>query len=434
MIKTLSLLTLISFGISQSFAQAWQPCNLSVNGNSTFGTSVCVHQGKLYATNNSNGLQVSSDNGTTWSIVNSDITSPGVDLYSTGDRLYAILHNSGCSLIQYSTDNGQTFNLDTTGLPTCYSGAVTMPSSLGISWTNHLLFSLAGPDWEFSRNTNDLAWVDASYFDANDCSEFFVKNDTCWAATNGATSNGLAWSTDGINWTSPVSNNIPEFYVPSQIAFLGNRLFMMGSDVMNGGAGVDTIIKYSDDYGINFQDINIEPYLDGSAVFSPSGKQNTLNMFSGYGKLYLTLSNDVYGSAPELIVSSDNGLSFQKDTVGFPDNITGTTFFINSMAFLNGWVFAQVNSGDLYRKQIASVGINTINRPSFQVFPNPVSSYLKFSELAKGSIFDGLGKEVIAFDWCSTLIVESLIPGSYLLKIENQFGKTFQHKLIIIHE
>lgn len=51
-------------------AESWKPCNLAVNGNNTWGTSVCVHNGKVYATNNSNGLMMSADNGETWTVVN----------------------------------------------------------------------------------------------------------------------------------------------------------------------------------------------------------------------------------------------------------------------------------------------------------------------------------------------------------------------------
>ncbi len=410
-------------------AQAWQPCNLAVNNNNTWGTDVCVHNGKLFAVNNSAGLQVSVDDGATWTVVNASVTSNGVDLYSTGNRLYSVLQNSGCSYIQYSTDDGATFQIDTAGLPVCYSGATTNPSTGGVAWTNHLMFSFAGPDWEFSRNTADPGWIDASYFDPNDCSEFTVKNDTCWAATNGATSNGVAWSVDGLNWTSPLSTGIPGFYVPTQIAWIGNKLLMMGHDAGAGNAGMDTILKYSNDYGLSFQEYNIKQYLDQSAFFSQTGKQPTLDIYTGYGKVYLALGNDVLETAPELIMSSDGGQTFSKDTVGFPNNVLGTNFQIKKMVFLNGWVFAQLSSGDLFRKQIATVGINeSAAKTNIEIYPNPCTEFVTIkienNLLQKSfSIYDQLGRLILndKLTAASTSInVRSLPVGIYFIKLDGE--------------
>ena len=413
---------------SELKAQGWQSCNLGTTGNSTGGTAVCVHNNKLFASNNVVGLNVSNDNGATWSVVNSTIITPGygVDLYSTSDRLYAILHNSGCIQILYSTDDGISFQLDTAGLPKCYANATTNPdngsSNNGtIAWNNHLMMSLAGPDFEFSRNTAHPKWDDANYFDANDCSEFFVKNDTCWAATNGATSNGVAWSVDGINWTSPTSTGIPNFYVPSQIAWSNNRLFMMGADVGTGNAGADTILKYSDDYGASFQDINIKNYLEPSAFFSPTGKQPTKNMYVGYGQLFLTLGQDVLGTAPELIVSTDNGNTFSKDTIGFV-SAASTVLEIKDMAFLNGWAFAQVNTGDLYRKQIATVGISETNniKNTISIYPNPSKGVFKIQSNEKINlveVYNTLGELIHYSQNNSEIDLSNQVKGVYFLKV-----------------
>ncbi len=422
--KSILLVSFLSVITFQTMAQNWERCNLAVNGNSTYGSGVCVHNGKLFATNNANGIQVSTDNGATWTVVNPSFVTSQTQLLSTGDRLYAVLSNAGCSSIQYSTDEGVTFQLDTAGLPRCYEGAVTMPSAGGTSWTNHLLFSLAGPDWEFSRNTADGSWMDASYFDANDCSEFFVKNDTCWAATKGATSHGTAWSVDGINWTSPMTIGLPTYYVPSQIAFVNNRMFMMGADVANGAAGSDTIIIYSDDYGLNFQEVNIKPYLSNSPVFSISGKQTTLDMYGAYGRLFLTLSNNVFGSTPDLLVSSDGGLTFQKDTVGFPEFQDGTNYTISGMAFLNGWAFAQVNSGDLYRKQIGTVGLEEAAAQASKVkfWPNPALDKINFSKACHFTVANCFGAQLMNVENASNADVSTLAPGVYHVSILNESG------------
>lgn len=405
----------------------WQPCNLAVNNNSTGGTAVCVHKNKLYATNNQKGLQVSTDNGATWTVVNSTINSPGVNLYSTDDRLYCTLHNSGCVTIQYSIDDGVTFQLDTAGLPVCFVNAIIHPDASGVSWKNHLMFSFAGPDWEFSRNTINPKWDDANYFDANDCSEFFVKNDTCWAATNGATSNGVAWSVDGLNWTSPLTTSLPNFYVPTQIAWSDNRLFMMGSDVGAGAAGIDTILKYSDDYSLTFKDVNIKQYLQSYAFFSVSGKQPTLNMYTGYDKLFLALGQSVLGSAPDLIVSSDGGQTFSSDTLGFP-SAPNTVFQITNIVFLNGWAFAQLNSGDLFRKQLITAANIVASNSDTKVglYPNPTSGELHFNNVPNNTAYDIIditGKSVSRGIINNLRItVQHLNNGTYFIKVNTKHG------------
>lgn len=428
--KNLYLLVLFNLSHFIIQAQAWQPCNIGVNGNSTWGTAVCVHNNKLFATNNSSGLQVSNDNGATWTVVNDSIKSTGVDLYSTGNRLYSIETNSGCALIRYSTDDGVSFQQDTSALPICYPSTPLRPSTSSygatISWNNHMMMSLAGPDWEFSRNTIDSSWIDIAYFDANDCSEFFAINDTCWAATNGATSNGVAWSTDGINWTSPVSAGIPPYYVPTQIAWNSQRLFMMGMDVGAGNEGKDTILKFSDDYGLTFQDKNIKQYL-----MDP--QQATTDIFSAYNRVYFTLSNNLFGSCPDLMVSTDNGQTFTIDTLGFP-SIPSTVFEIKDMAFLNGWAFAQLNTGDLYRKQIAPTALEemSLKKNPFQIYPNPATDMMYITpkeNIHSVEIMNITGTEIFKVK-DSVIDISSLPSSIYLIRIISTSDQVFYQKLI----
>lgn len=422
-------------------AQAWQPCNIGVNGNNTWGTAVCVHNNKVFACNNTVGLQVSTDNGATWSVVNSSIIGSltSVDMYSTGNRLYIQQTNTGCMELQYSDNDGVTFQLDTLALPKCYAGSTQLPSSATygatMTWNNHVIMSLAGPDWEWSRNTADAGWVDASYFDANDCSEFYIKNDTCWAATNGATSNGVAWSVDGLNWTSPSTVGLPPYYVPTSIAWNGNRLFMMGGDVGAANAGADTILKYSDDYGITFQEVNIKQYLDPSAFFSASGKQPTLDMFTAYGKLYLILGQDVLETAPELIVSNDNGMTFEKDTVGFPTAVLGSLFTIKDMEFHDGWVFAQLNSGDLFRKQVGPSGVQEValSEGDIVLYPNPASQEVSVSSKNKirGMQLMDMTGTLLSKSQNEKMDVSHLSAGIYFVVVELENNLQVIRKLTI---
>jgi Secretion system C-terminal sorting domain len=428
--KKILLAFLLSTNYFLALAQAWQPCNLAVNNNSTGSTAMCVHNNKIFATNNHKGLQVSNDDGATWTVVNDSINWGSVFLHSTGNRLYAIQTNTGCALIRYSLDDGVSFIQDTNALPICYPNTPLRPSTAGygatVSWNNHMMMSLAGPDWEFSRNTNDTTWVDVAYFDANDCSEFFVHNDTCWAATNGATSNGVAWSVDGINWTSPNSTGIPIYYVPTQIAWHNKRLFMMGGDVAAANAGVDTILKYSDDYGLTFQDKNIKQYL-----IKPN--QATRDIYSANNHLYFTMANDINGSCADLLLSTDNGATFTLDTLGFPSEVN-TIFEIVDMGFHNGWAFAQLNSGDLFRKKIGptSIAENNLDNGGFEIYPNPTQKMLHIVSTKKIERIEilNLAGQILRQSSMQDIDISDLAADMYFVKIICTHEKTIYKKVI----
>jgi hypothetical protein len=426
--KKLLLCTISTIAFFLANAQAWQPCNTSGTSINVGNTYVVVHKNKLFQANNS-GLRVSTDNGQTWTVVNNNILYTS-QMISTDNRLYVIQSQAGCSDIQYSTDEGITFTPDTTMLPKCWAGAVISPSSSGAANSNRLLLTVAGPDWEFTKSENDIAWTDISYFDPNDPADFTIKNDTLWASTNGSTSNGVAWSTDGVNWTSPACTGITNYYVPAQMVFNGNRMFVNGSDVST-GYGIDTIIMYSDDLGASFQEINIKEYLDSYMFFSFTNKQPIMNMYAGYNHLYFTLGQDAMDSHPELIVSTDNGMTFQKDTVGFSN--AAPLLHINSMAFLNGWVFAQLDFGDLYRKQISPTDLSDLTAASpFQISPNPVQDKITVSNkglVAKIVLTDMLGQQILQTG-ASDIDVASLPAGMYIVQVFTTDRHIYAHKII----
>jgi hypothetical protein len=153
--------------------------------------------------------------------------------------------------------------------------------------------------------------------------------------------------------------------------------------------------------------------------------------------VYLTLGNDVLETAPELIMSSDGGQTFSKDTVGFPNNVLGTNFQIKKMVFLNGWVFAQLSSGDLFRKQIATVGINeSAAKTNIEIYPNPCTEFVTIkienNLLQKSfSIYDQLGRLILndKLTAASTSInVRSLPAGIYFIKLDGE--RTQGYKII----
>jgi hypothetical protein len=403
---------------SQLLSQAWQKCNVYTGEHGTGNTAVGIHNGKLFAANSTSGLQVSTNNGQTWTVVNADILNAS-EIVSTGARLYVVSSGFGCSDIYYSTNDGVSFAKDSIGLPVCGVVAGRNPLASITAFKDILVASLDGPDFEFTKKNSDTAWKDITYFDPNDPGNFAVRNDTMWATTNGSTSNGIAWSTDGLNWTSPVCNGIPIYYVPNHLAWVGNRVLVNGLDVSN-GVGVDTILKYSDDYGNSFQDINIKQYLDGYAFFSFTGKQPIIGMYAGYNNLYLALGQDVLESAPELIVSTDKGNTFVKDTVGLPHNHLGSLFEITNMVFLNGWAFAQVNSGDVYRKKISSTSaIEEASLHPIKIYPNPAQSYFTISNPTQSNctvcIYNCIGTQLSTYINPATINVSHLPKGNYFV-------------------
>jgi len=134
-----------------------------------------------------------------------------------------------------------------------------------------------------------------------------------------------------------------------------------------------------------------------------------------------------------LIVSTNGGQTFTNDVEGFPE-VVNTVFTINGMAFLNGWVFAQLNTGDLFRKKIAIVGgtENIEQENPVTIFPNPAENQLNITTSQKVNsvkIMDISGK-VIATDNQSTIDISTLDSGIYLLNIDTDNKNTYRSKFI----
>jgi hypothetical protein len=104
------------------------------------------------------------------------------------------------------------------------------------------------------------------------------------------------------------------------------------------------------------------------------------------------------------------------------------------MAFLNGWVFAQLNTGDLYRKKIGIVGgtENIIKEIPIKIFPNPAENQLNIGISEKVNsvkIMDVSGK-VIAVEKQNTIDISTLDPGVYLLNVDTDNKMTYHSKFI----
>ncbi len=113
--KKYLIIGLLAIATSVVYAQGWQPCGLTDNSFlKTIGTSVVVHNGKIFEFHRNgvvNTLNVSTDNGATWSVVNSDWMTANSNslgynsatLASVGKRLY-LFAGGVCGEVLFSTD------------------------------------------------------------------------------------------------------------------------------------------------------------------------------------------------------------------------------------------------------------------------------------------------------------------------------------------
>src|SRR5690606_17060750 len=165
--KTISTIIFALFAILHTQAQ-WEPTGISTNLNEGI-YDVTSHNGTLFASVNANGFIKSTDDGTSWQQVGQTgfVTNPTsrrvTHIRSTDNELYAVTFfaNSASSMIYKSSDNGQTFVPDITGMPA--NGSEIVDIDYFYSHNNYLVAvvnsgnyikSTSATTWQKNENVN----------------------------------------------------------------------------------------------------------------------------------------------------------------------------------------------------------------------------------------------------------------------------------------
>jgi photosystem II stability/assembly factor-like uncharacterized protein len=353
----------------------------------------------------SNGLFVSTNNGTNWAAVDSGFP-PNTLVYSIvasnqagSTNLYAATVGAGIFL---STDNGTSWNAINTGL-TNYQGGVY---SIAIISTN--LFAGTNNSGVFRSTNNGISWTAVNsglprY--ADESTPYVSVGPLAAIGTNlfvGLPERGVFRSTDfGTSWTE-VDSGLPTFQGPSQLYHYGASSFAVSG--LNLFAFPYGGIFLSTDNGTTWTERDSGLVGNtGSLAFAGT------NLFAGieFGGVYL---------------STDYGKSWRPCNSGWTlpaiQSIAahGTYLFAGTGAY-NGAVWT---NGGVWRRplsELLSVHAESTTLPRgytlAQNYPNPfnptttISFEIPSLSFVSLKVFDILGREV------STIVSEELQAGTY---------------------
>lgn len=388
-----SLLFLTAFCLSAVISTAqWQATNLtSVTYLSI--TGVTSHQNELYATvfSGFGSLMYKLDPGnTSWTQLNTGTLSNPNVLRSAGTRMYVSTLDpfSYSSLLYYTTDGGNTFVLDTAGLPHYQSGL--RPVSTIQYYEGKVIVGIGG-DTYFLKDTSASAFhsIDTPTLLVGGVDPITFFNDTLYVWES-SSNHLLSYSSDwGTTWTVRPTN-LPFSWNSSVFTAdeVTGRLYIAGQ-----GNGAYEL-RYSDDHGSTWNLAgNIAPYIGLNA----NNTQQLITTIYAHDPLfYLSLENNNNSSAPDILGSVTGFANAACDTLGLPTNAAGA---VKGSAFLmhNNKLALALNVIDVYLKDV-TVGIENKSghEEDLSVFPNPGSTLLKVTtkgkEYSELRVYDALGR------------------------------------------
>lgn len=331
------------------------------------GVALCfaVSDTNLFAGTWGGGVFLSTNNGTSWTMVNNGLTNTNVrTLTVSGTNLFAGTDGG----VFLSTNNGTNWNATNNGLTN------TVVHTLTDSGTN--LF--AGTDGGvFLSINNGSNWTQVNNGLTDTVVHALAGYDTNLFA---GTSGGVYRSTNnGTNWIAV--NNGLTYSVVYSLTVSGTNLFAgtsgsVARSTNNGTSWVNTLVTYSD---------------------FPALTNNSANLFAG----------GYYG----IFLSTNNGTNWVN---------VGSMEYVQTLAVYNQYLFAGATGGVWKRplsEMITSVELLPGDSPTqfslSQNYPNPFNpaTTISFSIPSKSfvllKVFDVLGKEI------STLVSEELSAGTY---------------------
>jgi photosystem II stability/assembly factor-like uncharacterized protein len=324
----------------------------------------------------SSGVFLSSNNGTSWTAVNTGLTNTNIRaLVVSGTNLFAGTFGDG---VFRTTNNGTNWTEVNTGLMD------TVVTAFAVSDIN--LFAGTYYSGVFLSTNNGTSWtaVDSGMigYHANSVSSLTVSNTNLFAGTYGniffSTNNGTSWTQadSGLVWNQP-----------GVLALAAN-----GANMYAG--------------------------LNGSGVFLSTNNGTGWTNVGGGGSVtdLLVSGTNLFSSTYEgsVFLSKDNGASWTAIDSGLP-NIS-----VGSLSVSDRYIFAGTTDG-VWRRPLSEI-ITGVKDQSNEIpsqfileqnYPNPFnpSTTIRFqvpsSSFVNLKVYDVLGNEV------ATLVNEEKLAGSY---------------------
>ena len=355
----------------------------------------------------SNGVFLSTNNGTSWGAVDSGLPpNPLVDVLAVSSasagggstNLFAAVVDAGIFL---STDNGTSWNAINTGLPDYQYGI------FALAIIGNYLFAGTDEDGVYRSTDNGKSWSAASSGLPHASSYFvpivaFAVSGTSLFASAGQHGNFL--STDlGTSWIE-IDSGIPieagSSYPTNASCFAvsGTNLFAGINTVLGGG---EVFISTND--GANWQ-VAGNPSYENIEAFALSDT----NLFAGtqFGGVFL---------------STNNGAKWTAVNTGWTNANIVTLAVFGPYLFSGNGATAYPSAGGIWRRPLSEMITSVAELPGdvpkhynlHQNYPNPFnpSTTILFDLPSRSSVslkvYDILGREV------STIVSEELQAGSY---------------------
>lgn len=370
--KPILLCLLVLTGM-QLIAQSWTPTHLT-SVIYLANTGLESHNNQLYATV-FNGFTANlfrlNSNGDAWDTVSTaGITVPR-SVRSAGSRLYLSSLNQGVySMLYYSTDDGNSFNLDTAGLPKYFSGVATISS---IQYYNGKVIVNAGSYGYYLKDTGAALWkhVDVPTALNGGIDPVTGLNDTLFAYDNTGT-HALYVSGDyGATWTLR-ANNLGTDYGTNILVGdeTTGRLYSAGG---KGSSLTEYGLYYSDDHGITWTKQDLSAFIHKNAG---NTQQLITALYASGPDIFLALENNKNSTAPD-VISTNSGIGgFAYDTLGLPLNAADAMKGLYIVKH-GGKTAIGFNTTDVFIKG-GAVGMSESSMLAEKMifYPNPVSDHI----------------------------------------------------------
>jgi hypothetical protein len=358
---------------------------------------LAINGDNIFAGTDGSGVVLSTNNGSSWSVVITGLTSPYIyGLASAGTNTFAGSYNFGVFL---STNSGGNWSAVNNGLP--LSGSGMTYAALAIKGTSIFAASAGGDGGNgvYLSSNNGTSWVAVNnglpfgngYYP--NIRSFAIKEETIFAGGTGV----YISSNNGTNW-SATSTGIPSGTYVKSLAIGGNNIFA-GTSIGNYNGGV----YRSSNNGSSWTAVNTG--LTGTNV-------NAIAIYGNY--IFAGTGSGVY-------LSQNNGDSWTAVNTGLTD------IDVNALAMNSDYIFAGTTTGGVWKRQLSQLtGIDEINNNenNISVYPNPASNFITISTSLKSElkILNVQGQTILQYSLQqekTDIDISRLAKGVYILKLKS---------------
>jgi hypothetical protein len=314
--------------------------------------------------------------------------------------------------VSLSTDNGTSWTEVNTGLTSTHS------MSLIISGTNVITGT---PDGVFVSSNNGASWLSTNL--TSIASSFVICGTTIFAGCYGgvfkSNDNGLSWS------ATSLTTNVYSLAVSGNTIFAGaDEDTEMFFSTDNGTNWTATGLEGYNVFVLAVCGPNIFASVGGGGVFMSSNNGASWTLVTNVPDIlsYAVSGNNFFvGTSDGVYVSTDNGLSWN----AWNSNLTST--WVLSLALSGTDIYAGTYGSGVWKRPLSELsGIQEINENgSITVFPNPVSDYITIESPEKSviEIFNIQGqlmKVANANENFITIDISSFAKGLYIIKVKSE--------------